>query len=106
MDPATIGIIAVAIALSAIGVTVAIRLVPLSARVKRDLKSIPSSAGNKEDDRRLTLLERPAGRRRDSSIMDLVRNLIRHTDGSFTKGYHVRLDHTIFTEEQDRKSVV
>ena len=99
MDPVTIVIIALAIFLSAIGVTVAVRLVPLSRRLKRDLKSIPSSAGNNEDDRRITLLERPAGRRRDSSIMDLVGNLIRHTDGSFTKAYHVRLDHTIFTEE-------
>ena len=63
------------------------------------LNLLPSSAGNKEDERRIKLLERPAGRRRDSSIMNLVGNLIRHTDGSFTKAYHVRLDHSIFTEE-------
>ena len=99
MDFATIVIIAFAIVLSAIGVTVAFRLVPLSRRVTRDLKSIPSGAGNKADQKRMRSLEHPAGRRRDSSIMDLVGNLIRHTDGGFTKAYHVTLDHTIFTDE-------
>jgi len=99
VDPITIVIIAVAIALSAIGVTVAVRLIPLSRRVKQDLKSVPYLAGDKEDERRIKLLDRPAGRRRDSSIVDLVGNLIRHTDGSLTKAYHVTLDHSTFTEE-------
>ena len=37
MDTATIAILAIAIVLSAIGITVGLRLVPLSRRAKRDL---------------------------------------------------------------------
>lgn len=102
MDTPTITILAVATVLSAIGITVGLRLVPLSRRAKQDLANMrgnENAARIKKDEARIRLLDRPAGRRRDSSILDLSGNLLRHTDGSFTKAYHVALNNTIFTEE-------
>jgi len=102
VDTPTITILAVATVLSAIGITVGLRLVPLSRRAKQDLANMrgnENAARIKKDEARIRLLDRPAGRRRDSSILDLSGNLLRHTDGSFTKAYHVALNNTIFTEE-------
>lgn len=102
MDTATITILGIAIVLSAIGITVGLRLVPLSRRAKRDLANIngtQNGARIKQDEARIRLLDRPAGRRRDSSILDISGNLLRHTDGSLTKAYHVALNNTIFSEE-------
>jgi hypothetical protein len=45
-------------------------------------------------------LARPAGRKRESSILGLSGNVLRHTDGSYTKAYHVSLNPTIFSESQ------
>jgi hypothetical protein len=100
VDTATIAILAIAIVLSAIGITVGLRLVPLSRRAKRDLANGCENATQiKQDQARIRLLDRPAGRRRDSSILDISGNLLRHTDGSFTKAYHVALNNTVFSEE-------
>jgi len=102
VDTATITILAIAIVLSAIGITVGLRLVPLSRRAKRDLSNLNGAENDgriKQDAARIRLLDRPAGRRRDSSILDISGNLLRHTDGSFTKAYHVALNNTIFGEE-------
>jgi hypothetical protein len=101
VDATTITIIAAAVVLTAIGITVGLRLIPLARRAKRDLAKMPSSqtdARIRQDQTRIQLLPRPAGRRRDSSIMDLSGALLRHTDGSFTKAYHVALNNTIFGE--------
>ena len=101
MDTATITILTIATVLSAIGITVGLRLVPLSRRAKRDLGNIDGKNGAriKQDEARIRLLDRPAGRRRDSSILDICANLLRHTDGTFTKAYHVDLNNTIFSPE-------
>jgi hypothetical protein len=102
VDTASITILAIATVLSAIGITVGLRLVPLSRRTKRDLANIQGTENGariKQDQARIRLLDRPAGRRRDSSILDISGNLLRHTDGSFTKAYHVALNNTIFGEE-------
>jgi hypothetical protein len=58
----------------------------VSARIDRDRSN-------------LKLLARPAGRKRDSSILGLTGATIRHTDGSYTKAYHVKLNYTIFQPE-------
>lgn len=47
----------------------------------------------------LRLLSKPPGKQRDSSIAGLVMNLLRHTDGSYTKAYHVDLSATIFDHD-------
>lgn len=101
MDTATIIILTIATVLSAIGITVGLLLVPLSRRAKRDLGNIDGKNGAriKQDEARIRLLDRPAGRRRDSSILDIRANLLRHTDGTFTKAYHVDLNNTIFSPE-------
>lgn len=101
MDATTITILAAAVVLTAIGATIGLRVIPLARRAKRDLANIPANQVEnriRQDQTRIQLLSRPAGRRRDSSIMDLSQNLLRHTDGSFTKAYHVNLNHTIFSD--------
>ena len=101
MDFSTTTIIAGAVVFSAIGITTAFRLLPLASRTKRDLAKMPttnSEARIKQDQARIQLLPRPAGRRRDTSIMDLSGALLRHTDGSFTKAYHVDLSNTVLGE--------
>lgn len=101
MDVQSIAIIAAAIVLLAIGLTVGLRLIPLASRAKRDLATMPARDHEtriRQDQARIKLLARPAGRRRDSSILDLSGNHIRHTDGSFTKAYHVTLSNSIFGE--------
>jgi len=51
------------------------------------------------DRKLLRLLPQPAGRKRESSIAGIVGALLRHTDGSYTKAYHVELNNTIFQPE-------
>ena len=101
MDSSTIITLAAAVLIAAIGLAVGIRLVPIARRAKRDLAKIPSDqndARSKQDQTLIKLLPKPAGRRRDSSIMDVADDQLRHTDGSFTRAYHVALNHTIFDE--------
>lgn len=101
MDTSTIITLAAAVLIAAIGLAVGIRLVPVARRAKRDLAQMPSDkadARSKQDQTQIKLLSKPAGRRRDSSIMDLAGDQLRHTDGSYTRAYHVALNHTIFDE--------
>ena len=51
-------------------------------------------------ERNLRLLANPAGRKRESGIGGVAKNLIRHKDGSFTKAYHVNLQPSIFDSEE------
>src|SRR5712691_2614025 len=79
-----------------------LKSVRVVGRAKADLSSIaddPTGARIKEDCSRLKLLAQPAGRKRESSIIGLVGALLRHADGSYTKAYHVQLNHTIFQTE-------
>src|SRR5207302_7755058 len=59
----------------------------------------PTTPRIKQDRAQLKLLAQPAGRKRESSIVGLVGALLRHTDGSYTKAYHVELNRTIFQNE-------
>jgi len=101
VDISTIIILAVAVLVSAIGFAVGIRLVGIASHAKQDLAKMPSDksdARNRQDQTQIKLLPKPAGRRRESSIMDLAGDQLRHTDGSYTRAYHVALNHTIFDE--------
>jgi hypothetical protein len=101
LNISTIIILAVATLIAAIGLAVGVRLVPIAKRAKQDLAKMPTDSAevrNKQDLTQIKLLSKPAGRRRDSSIMDIAGDQLRHTDGSYTRAYHVSLNHTIFDE--------
>src|SRR5437764_794700 len=53
-----------------------------------------------QHNRGLTLLSRPSGRSRESGIAGIVKNLIRHKDGAYTKAYHIDLQPSIFDHEE------
>src|SRR5258708_12488784 len=49
--------------------------------------------------RRTATLRRPAGRRRDSSIVGIYQDALRHKDGSLTAAYHVEMPATLFADD-------
>src|SRR5262245_51005936 len=48
---------------------------------------------------RLKALRRPTGGHRDSSIVGIFNDALRHKDGSFTVAYHVEMASTMFAED-------
>lgn len=56
-------------------------------------------AGEQQLKQRLKTLRRPAGRRRDSSIVGIYRDALRHKDGSLTVGYNVEAPATMFADD-------
>src|SRR6266851_7407032 len=48
---------------------------------------------------RAKLLRRPIGRRRDSSIVGIYRDALRHKDGALTVAYLVELSATMFADD-------
>lgn len=106
MDPKIIILLA---SLSAVGVGLgvglAFLLIPAGRRSRRDLKAWERSAdaGLRErgrvDARQRKLLTFPAGRRRNSSVCGVVGDLLRNRDGSYTKGYKLKLAPSIYDED-------
>ena len=79
------------------GIGVGIRLLPVGLRAQRDKKRWKASAEAGDHERaddladRAMKLTRPDGRRRDSSIVGLYEDALRHTDGSYTRAYSAEL---------------
>ncbi len=92
MDGSVIAITAGTAAALGLGASLGWRLAPLWLQARRDLNVLP-----KEDDTPAEILLE--GRRRDSSIVGLYGDAIRHADGSFSRAYHVELAPTIFAED-------
>ena len=53
----------------------------------------------KEFGQRTTLLRRPPGRRRDSSIVGIFKDALRHKDGALTVAYQVEMPATMFADD-------
>ncbi len=53
----------------------------------------------RSNQRRTTTLRRPSGRRRDSSIVGIYQDALRHKDGSLTVAYHVEMPATMFADD-------
>src|SRR5262249_41237853 len=53
----------------------------------------------KELCRRTIILRRPPGRRRDSSIVGICNDALRHKDGAFTVAYEVEMPATVFADD-------
>ncbi|MGH9907794.1 MAG: hypothetical protein ACRD8U_19675, partial [Pyrinomonadaceae bacterium] len=96
MSVTTILIVSSFVLVAAVGLGIGLKSVRLVGRAKGEFSNIaddPTSARIKQDRSQLKLLAQPAGRKRESSILGLVGALLRHTDGSYTKAYHVQLNH-------------
>jgi len=97
MDPTSIigGLTAAAAYGLAIGT--GLRLIPTARRASRDLRDFSRSpAGALKRERRLqrqaqTKARRLSGRTRESSIVGLYGDVLRHADGSYTRGYDLPL---------------
>jgi hypothetical protein len=50
-------------------------------------------------DREATMLRRPIGRRRDSSIVGIYDDALRHKDGALTVAYYVEMPATMFADD-------
>jgi hypothetical protein len=56
-------------------------------------------ASDRDSNRRTSTLRRPAGHRRDSSIVGIFNDALRHKDGALTVAYHVEMPSTMFAED-------
>lgn len=56
-------------------------------------------ANERELRRRTVALERPSGRRRDSSIVGIYKDALRHKDGALTVAYQVETPATMFADD-------
>ena len=101
MDPTSIigGLTAAAAYGLAIGSS--LRLIPTARRASRDLRDFSRSPDGALE--RVCLLQRSAqskalrlsGRTRESSILGLYGDVLRHADGSYTRGYDLPLQPTM-----------
>jgi hypothetical protein len=66
--------------------------------MERDL-AYDELADDKELRRRTVVLERPSGRRRDSSIVGIYKDALRHKDGALTVAYQVETPATMFADD-------
>jgi hypothetical protein len=79
------------------GLGAGMRLLPIGLRAGRDLKQWRASSeaishGQTDDlAERTKKLAKPDGRMRDSSIVGIYEDRLRHTDGSYTRGYAAEL---------------
>src|ERR1041384_3437162 len=56
-------------------------------------------ASDRDSNRQTSTLRRPAGRRRDSSIVGIFNDALRHKDGALTVAYHVEMPSTMFADD-------
>ena len=106
MEPITIvgGISAAAVSGLAIGAGA--RLVPVAWQASRDLRSWSKSPNGALENARLRQLReqhrarKPTGRKRETSIIGLYQDLLRHTDGSYTRGYDLPLQATMLAPDE------
>jgi hypothetical protein len=106
MEPITIIGGLAAAAVSGVGISAGARLVPIALGAGRDLaRWTHSSGGRMEKERKSQLreqrkLRKLKGRTRDSSIIGLSGDLLRHTDGSYTRGYELPLQPTMLAPDE------
>ena len=105
MEPGLIIAGAAGVAGLGIGVGTAVRLIPIYAGARGELKGFSNSARAAvyEDSEMLERERRhlgsPLGRKRDSSIVGIYESALRPGDGSYTMGYRVELPPTVFGDD-------
>jgi len=106
MDFLTVTGMACVMLAGGLGLGLGLRLLRLGYQVRGEVRAlrhrahegVPQRATTDESVRRR--LSQPHGTRRATSIHGITRNgMLRHTDGSFTKAYHVKLENTLYAED-------
>jgi hypothetical protein len=100
MDANAIALTASCAAALGLSAGLAVKLAPAFLVAQRDwsrLRYVPEARGNTES--KDAALLRPLGRTRNSSIVGVYSNALRHTDGSFTRAYRVELCPTVFSDD-------
>src|SRR5262249_17344454 len=96
------GIILTTCCAAAVGISagLTIKLVPAFVAARRDLSRLryaPDASTN--DEEKITTHIRTPGRIRNSSIIGIYRDALRHSDGAFTRAYHVELSPSLFSDD-------
>ncbi len=100
MDGNGLAITASAAAALGVGAGVGVRLLPHWLQARRALAQVEIERTNEAaNDNQASNAHLPRGKRRETSIVGLYQDALRHTDGSFTRAYHVELAPTIFSED-------
>lgn len=105
MEPAIMIGGALALGAAAAGLRIGAGVLPLALRAHRDLRDYnrrPEAARERrfaESERRKTLLAHPVGSERETSIVGLDGNTIRHRDGSYSRLYEVALQETMLAPD-------
>ncbi|HEY7318920.1 MAG TPA: hypothetical protein VIE89_15200 [Candidatus Binatia bacterium] len=103
MDPALMIGGALAVGTAAAGLRIGASALPLALRAARDLRDY-SRSPEAERERRFaargeTILAHPAGSERQTSIVGLEGNTIRHRDGSYSRLYELVLQETMLATD-------
>lgn len=100
MDANAIAITASAAAALGAGASLGLKLMPALFKARRELAALPAAERHDNEVRpaRGGSIIAPA-RLRDSSIIGLYRDALRHADGSFTRAYHVALEPSVFADD-------
>jgi hypothetical protein len=107
MDPfAIIGGIAAAGTAGA-GLRLGARLIPIGFEAHRDLQRLRHGAAHRLREESAELraaqrqLARPEGRRRESSIVGLYEDCLRHADGAYTRLYEIALEAAMLADDRE-----
>jgi len=99
MDATGVVITASAAAALGLGASLGLKLAPAFVKSRRDLAVLNATVGSEEVATMRPLGIKTSGRRRESSIVGLYHDTLRHADGSFTRAYHVELEPSIFSDD-------
>src|ERR1051326_2331541 len=106
MDPTSIIGGLTAAAASGLAIGTSLRQIPTARRAYRDLRDFSRSPDGALERQRLlqrqaqTKARRLSGRTRESSIVGLYGDVLRHTDGSYTRGYDLPLQPTMLAPDE------
>jgi len=88
-----------------LGFCVGARLLRLGTKARRDLKQLKQGRDARalerivDFDQQIKQLARPDGRKRDSSIVGLYDNALRHTNGDYSCAWEAKLEPTMFAHD-------
>src|SRR5688500_1295203 len=104
MDATTvIGGVTAAVA-SGLGLGAAMRLVPTAWHAQKDLHALTDSRESFQQPRTQEVIKR--SRKRESSVVGLYQDLLRHSDGSYTRGYDLPLQATMLSPDEVADALV
>lgn len=106
MDAIGVVITAGAAAALGLGASLGLKLAPAFVKSRRDLAILNATGGSEEVAAAQPFAIRTSGHRRETSIVGLYRDALRHADGSFTRAYHVELEPSIFSDDLVRMMLI